>query len=257
VVTSISAIPANPFAGQAITFSAVVKNQGSATTPAGIVIGVQFQVDGQVVNWSDNYNAPLAPGASVTIFANTGPLGLSTYTTSVVGPHTVLAWVNDSGRFMESNIVNNQLTTTVTVSPAAGPTTLKTSGGYCLERSQQTDSYGANKLVQAPCSGSTKQSFNKTVVSTDVFLVASAFSGQCINVPAGLTDEGLIIDFWECYPDYLGHQWRFSDNGGGTFKMIDSLSQKCLTYNNYSTGTNQQLYISTCQAGNSNQVFHY
>jgi hypothetical protein len=40
IVSSISMSPSNPAAGQAVTFSAVVTNQGNAATPAGVVIGV-------------------------------------------------------------------------------------------------------------------------------------------------------------------------------------------------------------------------
>ena len=60
VVTSISASPANPAAGQAVTFSVTVKNQGLGSTPAGVVIGVSFWIDGSAVSWADQDATALA-----------------------------------------------------------------------------------------------------------------------------------------------------------------------------------------------------
>jgi hypothetical protein len=47
-------------------FTSVVKNQGVAATPAGVVIGNSFYVGGTRVTWGI-VPGPLAPGASVTI----------------------------------------------------------------------------------------------------------------------------------------------------------------------------------------------
>ena len=74
VVTNIVKPAAAP--GTPVTFTATVKNQGTMATPAGMIIGVQFQVDGKnPVTWSDTDKASLAPGASVTLTANGGPGG--------------------------------------------------------------------------------------------------------------------------------------------------------------------------------------
>ncbi len=42
VVTGITYSPASPATGDATTFSAIVKNQGTGDTPAGTIIGVEF-----------------------------------------------------------------------------------------------------------------------------------------------------------------------------------------------------------------------
>ena len=120
VVTGISSSPASPLTGNAVTFSAVIKNQGTGATPAGTVIGCQFQVDGAEVSWSDTDTAALAPGASVTLTANGGPGGAASWT-ATTGSHTILAWVNDVGRFSESSTSNNQLTVPLTITPMAMP----------------------------------------------------------------------------------------------------------------------------------------
>ena len=115
VVSSISMSPTNPAVGQAVTFSAVVTNQGSAATPAGVVIGVAFLVDGTEVTWSDNDSTSLAPGASVTLTADSGSSGVATWP-ATSGSHTIEAYVNDIGRFSESNTSNNTLSQSFSVS---------------------------------------------------------------------------------------------------------------------------------------------
>jgi len=114
VVTGVSWSPANVAAGQPATFSATVKNQGTGATPAGVIIGVGFSIDGTEVTWSDTDTQSLLPGASVTLTANSGPAGNSAWT-AVSGPHSLLAWVDDVNRIAESNESNNKLSTPLTV----------------------------------------------------------------------------------------------------------------------------------------------
>lgn len=114
IVTAVSMSPANVAPGQLATFSATVKNQGTAATPAGVIIGVQFDVDGIEVSWSDTDTQSLAPGSSVTLTANSGPSGNSTWT-ATSGAHTVLAWVDDVNRIAESDKANNKLSVPLSV----------------------------------------------------------------------------------------------------------------------------------------------
>lgn len=122
VVTSISMSPASPIAGQAVTFSAVVKNQGNASVRSGVLLGLSFQVDGVEVSWSDSYTGSLAPGASVTLTASGGPFFNSSTYKAVAGSHTLLAWANNDAIFVESNPDNNKLIIPFMVSPASTPT---------------------------------------------------------------------------------------------------------------------------------------
>ncbi len=126
VVTDISWSPSNPAVGNAVTFSATVKNQGNDATPAGTVIGVSFIVDGTQVSWSDTTTSSLAAGASLTVTSNSGPSGLKTWN-ATSGSHNVTAWVDDVNRIAESNENNNQFSKTiipgtVTPTPTATPT---------------------------------------------------------------------------------------------------------------------------------------
>ncbi|MBS1982358.1 MAG: hypothetical protein JST74_14375, partial [Bacteroidetes bacterium] len=89
-------------------FTSTVKNQGTAATPAGIVIGVGYSVDNNFVTWGA-VPGPLAAGASVTIGTDGGPYNIPN------GTHTMTAYVDDVNRFTESNETNNQLSESLVV----------------------------------------------------------------------------------------------------------------------------------------------
>jgi hypothetical protein len=90
-------------------FTVVVKNQGTAATPSGVVIGNAFYVDGTKVTWGA-VQGPLAPGASVTINSSGG----GAYTISP-GTHTISVLVDDVDRIAESTKNNNALSVSITV----------------------------------------------------------------------------------------------------------------------------------------------
>jgi hypothetical protein len=108
VVDSVTTSPASPVAGQAVTFSAVVRNAGNAPTPSGVVIGVGYLVNGGQVTFG-TVNGPLAAGASITVGTSSSPW------TAVAGTHTVTAVVDDINRFAESNESNNGRSISLTV----------------------------------------------------------------------------------------------------------------------------------------------
>lgn len=119
IVTDISWNPASPAAGNAVTFSATIKNQGTGATPAGVVHGVGFQIDGAGTTlWSDNYTTSIPAGSSVTLTVNGGTSGPAW--AAVSGSHSIQAWVDDVNRMAESNEGNNQYTETVNVSGGGG-----------------------------------------------------------------------------------------------------------------------------------------
>ena len=123
VVTDISWAPANPVAGDAVTLSATIKNQGTDPTPAGTKHGVLFTFDDGSAGpgvWSDTHTASLAPGASVTVTANGGSSGA--LWTAVEGAHTVKAYVDDVNRIAESDENNNVMTEQIAVAGATTPT---------------------------------------------------------------------------------------------------------------------------------------
>jgi hypothetical protein len=89
-------------------FTSTVKNQGTAATPTGTIIGVGYSVDGVWKTWG-SVNGPLAAGASVTIGTGGAPYTIPT------GTHTINAYADDVNRFKESNETNNQFSQSITV----------------------------------------------------------------------------------------------------------------------------------------------
>ncbi|MDD5323186.1 MAG: CARDB domain-containing protein [Methylococcales bacterium] len=96
-------------------FTSTVKNQGTAATPSGTLIGVGYSVDG-VWRTSGSVGGPLAAGVSVTIGTSGAPYTIPT------GTHMVNANVDDINRFAESNETNNQLSITNNQVSAGGTT---------------------------------------------------------------------------------------------------------------------------------------
>lgn len=122
VITDITWSPANPKAGDQVVFTAVVKNQGNATTKVvsgkNSIIGVRFSVGGRdsaPYTWSDTHSQMLAPGAQVELTANGGTNG-NGWTASGEGSFQVYAWVDDQSRIEDSNRNNNVFQKTMTVS---------------------------------------------------------------------------------------------------------------------------------------------
>jgi subtilase family serine protease len=89
-------------------FTSVVKNQGTAATPTGVVIGVAYSVDGAKCTWG-YVGGPLAAGASVTIGTGGGTCTIAS------GTHTITVFADDVNRIAESNKNNNMLSETITV----------------------------------------------------------------------------------------------------------------------------------------------
>lgn len=120
VVTGISWTPASPATGNAVTFTATVRNQGTLASPMGTNHGVRFDVDSATgVTWSgNNTGVSIAPGASQTFTANASAVaGVSTWT-ATAGSHTITANIDDLGLVTESNDANNSLSTTMAVGSA-------------------------------------------------------------------------------------------------------------------------------------------
>ncbi len=165
IVTSISWSPTSPVTGNATTFSCVVKNQGTGATPAGTIVGVQFQVDGTEMNWSDTDTTSLGAGNTVILTANNGPSGYATWT-ATTGTHTILAWVDDVNRITESNENNNQYSTSLTVSTSSLPDLSVTNVTYS---------------PTSPAAGNA------------VTFTATIYNGGSANLPSG---TGFGVDFY-------------------------------------------------------------
>ncbi len=115
VVTAVTWAPTAPVAGQQVRFTATIENRGNAATPAGVVHGVGFQVDGVLRTWSDDFRGTLQPGQRTTLSAVGGPAGATW--PAVAGPRTVRAHVDDAKRIAESNEGDNVLDRRLDVAP--------------------------------------------------------------------------------------------------------------------------------------------
>ncbi len=129
IVTAVTWTPNPAYANNHVTFSATVKNQGTAPTPSGTILGIGFSIDGGPnVTWSGGYTASVAPGASVTLTANGGPTGSSAWI-ATPGVHTLTATADDINRFAESNEGNNAMSASLSISsgpPKIGPVSVTT-----------------------------------------------------------------------------------------------------------------------------------
>ncbi len=118
VVTDITWSPASPKAGDAVTFTATIKNQGTVATPAGKT-GVAFTVNGGNKTWNGDYTTSIPAGGTITLTANNGENGTSW--TASEGTFSVVATIDSTG-YTESDTSNNSFTKNITVA-AAAPTT--------------------------------------------------------------------------------------------------------------------------------------
>jgi len=115
VVTDITWVPSAPETNSPVTFTATVKNQGTAATPNNTIIGVSFSINGAQVTWSDTSNTSLAAGATRQLVASNGPSGSSTWS-GAAGTYALDAFVDDINRIPgELSESNNHLTKSVVV----------------------------------------------------------------------------------------------------------------------------------------------
>ncbi|NAZ75801.1 hypothetical protein GTQ99_10300 [Kineococcus sp. T13] len=197
-VTALTWTPGGVSAGTPVTFSATVKNVGKAASPAGVVHGVGFQVDGKLVTWSDTRTASLKPGQSATVTANFGPAKSATWA-ATQGKHEVLAYVDDAQRIAESGEGNNRTKTTLTVAAApAMTTTLKGSSSYStfaalpqrtgVSSTVRGSGYGACHTADGRVVAGTEKLLGEYSAGNSVYYTGGpyVYSGLA-DVPAGAT----------------------------------------------------------------------
>lgn len=155
-------------------------------------------------------------------------------------------------------------TPTPTPTPTPSPTpmmektaAIKTMINYCLDVSEASLANAAS-IEQWECLGVNNQVFRLRSVAnvTNGFNVIAMHSGQCMNTRARATADGTLVNQWPC--DGASNQvWVYQNLGNDHFRLVDSNSGKCLTVRDFDINVNQQAFISTCNSGNLNQVFHW
>jgi hypothetical protein len=224
VVTSITWSPATPVTGNAVTFSATIKNQGTVATPNGIKHGVAFSIDGAQGPWIDNDTSSLAAGASVTITANGGPSGATW--TATTGTHSITALVDDQNLITESNESNNSLTASLTVGSGSGGSfpvagtwykILNRNSGKSLEIGGQTTNDGAG-ADQWDYLSQSNQKWKFVATDSGYYEMVVQNSSKALDVDASSTADGAKVQQWT-YGGGSNQQWSVTDLGGGYYKI--------------------------------------
>jgi hypothetical protein len=108
IITSLAWKPTSPKVGDDVVFNVVVKNQGEVNTPAGVINGVAFYVNDEVVSWSDDNTVSLTVNSQVRLTANGGPnSGDGSWKVTRSGEYMIKAHVNDQKRYDELDFDNN------------------------------------------------------------------------------------------------------------------------------------------------------
>jgi hypothetical protein len=71
--------------------------------------------------------------------------------------------------------------------------------------------------------------------------------GLCLDVHGAQTSDGTAVNLFPCGPDKPNQTWRYFEDG----RIREVQSNKCLTVG--SAAKDQQVVLSTCQRGNTNQ----
>ena len=145
LITNIKIVPPYPFPGQKVILYATVKNQGAFPTTAGSSIKMSFNVNGQQVSWSDNFNNSIPAGGMALICGNTGPHSNNTWTADAVGNYTVGAVVDPDNTVDECVENNNSFSTQLTVYPQP-PSNLALNKSAIVSSIEGTGLEGANAV---------------------------------------------------------------------------------------------------------------
>lgn len=111
VVTGMSWTPDSPVAGNLLSITLTVKNQGKSLVPAGTWMGATISLNGNVVTWAGaNLGTDLAPGASTQIATPTAQrLQVQS------GTWTLATTIDDQNLVVEADEGNNTFAQTLTV----------------------------------------------------------------------------------------------------------------------------------------------
>src|SRR5262249_21642016 len=105
VVDAVNVAPASLFADEAVSVSAIVKNQGTGPTLPGATIRVRFALNNTNVFWSDCLTEPLPAGASVLVSWS------GNYLSTSAGTNVFRAEVDAANEIAESVETNNLIVT--------------------------------------------------------------------------------------------------------------------------------------------------
>jgi beta-glucosidase len=115
ILTKVWTVPAAPKVGDQVSFLALIVNRGTGASPAGIIHGISFNIDGTQVCWSGDLTNSIPAGGMAFACSSGSSSGADTWT-ATAGTHTLTTIVDDINRIAECIETNNQLDTSITVS---------------------------------------------------------------------------------------------------------------------------------------------
>jgi beta-glucosidase len=117
IVTHVRLVPPYPVEGDSVIFIAQVKNQGTGSSPEGVILNVGFSVNGNLYSRSTDFSKSIPAGGSALLSANIGVSGSNVWPAQV-GDYLVEAWVDDQNIIPECIENNNKLMDSITVIPS-------------------------------------------------------------------------------------------------------------------------------------------
>ncbi|MFC5701744.1 discoidin domain-containing protein [Cohnella faecalis] len=236
IATDITWSPSNPKEGDAVTFSAVVKNIGLSATPEGVGHTAAFKIDGTTVASTAPYSASIAPGGTATLTATSA-------WTAIRYKFDIQAIVNSTGTVGESNALNNDdyfKSLTVAGSGWQSSFNIKESLGI-YEFPEETIGYpltfaGYNVTPDHIRLRQYGQSSPLVYQLANVSLNGSGFlTGATIYFRTGLNFGVLkryTVDWDSSYSPSFDNPVTFSDNGDGTATIAGNEQQIKVPYGN-------------------------
>ncbi|NIZ93145.1 malectin domain-containing carbohydrate-binding protein [Kineococcus rubinsiae] len=188
VVTDVRPVLAGVQAtGSRVLFQATIRNAGTVATPAGVVHGVAFAVNGRTVSWADTSTGALAAGASRTVTATGGPAGSATWT-AVTGASTLTATVDDVNRLpKELDERNNTRSAALSATPVKPVTGLTVKPGLTQAQFQATHAKTLTASWQVPAGQPVGVSYAVTEVPVDDYCAESPTAAKGSAAASSLT----------------------------------------------------------------------
>jgi len=94
---------------------------------------------------------------------------------------------------------------------------------------------------------------------SDPFYLNGVQSGKCATVHGGGSENGAVVDIWDCLLQHNNQIWRTVSNGAGYFQLVATNSGSCATVHGGGSVDNTIVDQWQCLAGHQNQLWtaHY
>ena len=138
-------VSAFPVRGDSVVFLASVKNEGTGSSPAGVVVNVAFRVNGTPLSYSDEFSQSIPAGGMALICANRGVAGSNRWVADTLGAFAIECTVDPNNVIDETRNDNNGLASEGRVIPPP-PQNLALRKIVTVSSTQGTGFEGANAV---------------------------------------------------------------------------------------------------------------